>query len=370
MKIIKIGDPKIIMQNPTSKHNYFAWPTVTRLQNGRIAVVASGFRLSHVCPFGKAVISYSDDEGETYTYPAPIIDTRLDDRDAGILAFGESGVMVTSFNNSIEEQKKMAIEPYIDKDESLYRLAYLNTITKEEEEHDLGVTFRTSFDYGKTFGKIHKCPVSSPHGPIELRNGKILWVGWTNFKDYELPYGCISAHTVDPESGKTEYIGRVEDIVIDGEKQLSCEPYAFELEDGTIICHIRVQNYTPPKKRFTIFQTFSHDGGKTWTKPEQIISDFSGAPSHIMRHSSGVLIASYGHRVNPSGIKVMFSYDNGKTWDFDHDVYVTGDIYDLGYPSTVELSDKSLLTVFYACPELCAPAVVWQQKWKFDNEKG
>ena len=87
MKIINIGDTKVIMSNPHSKHNYFAWPTVTRLQNGKIAVVASGYRLRHVCPFGKMVISYSENEGETYTSPAPIIDTPLDDRDGGILAF-------------------------------------------------------------------------------------------------------------------------------------------------------------------------------------------------------------------------------------------------------------------------------------------
>ena len=89
MKIIRIGEPKIIMNNPYSLHNYFGWPTVARLQNGKLAVVASGFRLEHVCPFGKAVISYSEDEGEHYTAPAPVIDTVLDDRDGGILAFGE-----------------------------------------------------------------------------------------------------------------------------------------------------------------------------------------------------------------------------------------------------------------------------------------
>ena len=104
MKIQKIGEPKIIISNPDSYHNYFAWPTVSRLQNGKIAVVASGFRLAHVCPFGKAVISYSENEGESYTVPAPIIDTPLDDRDAGILAFGESNVIVTSFNNKVEFQ--------------------------------------------------------------------------------------------------------------------------------------------------------------------------------------------------------------------------------------------------------------------------
>ena len=84
MKIIKIGNSQIIMNNPDSKHNYFGWPTVAKLQNGKIAVVASGFRSRHICPFGKTVISYSDNNGESYTPPAPVIDTVLGDRDGGI----------------------------------------------------------------------------------------------------------------------------------------------------------------------------------------------------------------------------------------------------------------------------------------------
>ena len=89
MKVELLGTPKIIMDNPDSLHNYFAWPSVVRLQNGKIAAVASGYRLEHLCSFGKACISYSEDEGESFTRPAPVIDTPLDVRDAGIMTFGE-----------------------------------------------------------------------------------------------------------------------------------------------------------------------------------------------------------------------------------------------------------------------------------------
>lgn len=33
MKISKIDDVKIIIDNPYNKHNDFAWPTVVRLQD-------------------------------------------------------------------------------------------------------------------------------------------------------------------------------------------------------------------------------------------------------------------------------------------------------------------------------------------------
>ena len=106
MNIKLIGNPKVIMSNPDSRHGYFAWPTAALLQDGKIAVGASGFRIEHVCPFGKGVLSYSFDGGETYTYPAPVIDTPLDDRDVGICPFGESGVIMTSFNNSADFQRE------------------------------------------------------------------------------------------------------------------------------------------------------------------------------------------------------------------------------------------------------------------------
>ena len=37
MKISLIGTAKTVMDNPLSKHNYFAWPSVARLKNGKVA---------------------------------------------------------------------------------------------------------------------------------------------------------------------------------------------------------------------------------------------------------------------------------------------------------------------------------------------
>lgn len=366
MKIINIGTPEIVMQNPDSHHNYFGWPTAARLQNGKIAVVASGFRMNHLCPFGKLVISYSDDDGKTYTAPAPIMDTPLDDRDAGILPFGESGVIVTSFNHPRASYRswakswaeKMGVTEYVNQ--------YLDMITDEEEAKYLGATFRISNDCGVAFGPIMKSPVTSPHGPCVLSDGSVLWVGRVH------PGGSsdfIKAYKMNAD-GTFELVGAIEDIYVDGEKQLSAEPYTIELDDGRLLCHIRVQNRNKSSvdgTLFTIFQSVSDDLGKTWSKPSQILPDKSGAPSHIIKHSSGMLIATYGRRIVPYGIKAMFSNDNGETWDVDNDVYVNEITTDLGYPSTIELDDGSLLTVFYARPTKESPAVViMQQRWRFE----
>lgn len=362
MRIERIGEPKIIMSNPFSKHNYFGWPTVTRLKNGKIAVVASGFRLQHICPFGKTVISYSDNDGESYTLPAPVIDTSLDDRDGGIIAFGQSGVIVTSFNNSISFQEEKADGTV----QEAYRRSYLAMLNGDDEQRYLGSTFRVSFDNGVTFGKLYKSPITSPHGPITLSDGSILWVGRTfSSKNSMMKKDCVCAYRLFPNDGRMDYLGCINDVYIDGVKQLSCEPATFELTDGTILCQFRVQSPSSPHTVFTTYQATSRDGGKNWSIPQPVLSRCGGAPAHIMRHSSGVLISTYGYRSNPYGIRAMFSVDDGKTWDTDYELYLNEISADLGYPSTVECGDGSLLTVFYARLEKDGPAVIMQQKWRF-----
>ena len=307
MKIEKIGSIKTIISNDFSRHSYFAWPTVALLQDGKISVGASGFRLEHVCPFGKAVISYSFDGGETYTLPAPVIDTPLDDRDAGICAFGESGVIVTSFNNSAEMQRGY-------NQDNKYVQSYLDTLTAEDEEKYLGASFRISRDCGITFGKIHRSPITSPHGPVQLKDGTVLWAG-TRFDDI---FGGVEVHRLDTESGETEFIGK---ITSSDKNVVLNEPHMIELPDGKLICHIRGENAElfdgGDETLFTVFQSVSYDGGKTWSEPAMLLDKTGGAPPHLILLSSGELVSAYGRRKKPYGIMAMVSLDGGESWQTD-----------------------------------------------------
>lgn len=354
MNIELIGKPKKIITNPCSRHGYFAWPTVSLLQDGKIAVGASGFRFEHICPFGKAVISYSFDGGETYTLPAPVIDTPLDDRDAGICPFGEKGVIFTSFNNSADMQRQHNKE-----DE--YVQSYINTITKDDEEKYLGSTFRISHDCGITFGKIFLSPVTSPHGPTQLKDGTVLWAG-TRFDDV---FGGIEVRRLDTESGETELIGK---ITASDKKVVLNEPHLIELPDGRLLIHTRAENAElfsgGDEEFFTVFQSVSEDKGKTWSAPEMLLDETGGAPPHLIQLRSGILLSTYGRRKMPYGIMAMMSVDGGKTWKKDIRIYENLVSDDIGYPSTVELPDGTLLTVFYAKSSENEPCEIMQQKWK------
>ena len=364
MKIIS-KETKVICSNPNNpRHSYFAWPTVARLQNGRLAMTASGFRARHVCPFGKVVMCISEDEGASWTPPMIVMDTPLDDRDAGILPFGENSVMITSFNNTGAMQKKwnhLRDENGNINPRSVYINGYLDTIDwAKAEERYLGSTFILSHDGGKTFGEVKRIPITAPHGPVLTPDGLILYVGRTFSSDDTVQENdCVEAYRVFPD-GTYEKLGEIPNIA---PELLSCEPHAVVLDDGKIIVHIRVQN----KGIFTTYQSESTDGGHTFTNPRQLLADRGGAPAHLLKLRDGTLISVYGYREAPYGIKVMFSFDNGENWDIGHDIYVNGVSSDLGYPASVELENGDILTVFYAKPVQGSPAVIMQTIWNFEK---
>ena len=359
MKIKILEEARVVMSNYGSIHDYFGWPTVKRLRNGRLALGASGYRMEHICPFGKAVLSFSEDEGKTWTIPAPIIDTVLDDRDTGLCPFGESGLIITSFNNTREMQRGW-IDGHINRrteEEKTYVLGYLSLISDEQEQAALGSTYKVSYDNGVTFGPLQISPVTSPHGPIELKDGRVLWVG-TQFYSQE-GHSKVDAYEMDLKGGMVK-IGSIESVELDGKRYDFCEPYTVELSDGTLICHMRT-NY------FSTFQSISTDGGHTWSKAEKLWEDLLGAPVHLMELANGDILGTYGFRNEPYGICAMLSKDKGQSWDIQNHIYINPISADLGYPCTVELKDGSLLTVFYAIEEQGGPCVIMQTRWTLEE---
>ena len=355
MKKIKTEN-RIICENPNSMFNYFGWPSVGRLPNGTLAMVCSGFRLAHVCPFGKGVICYSRDEGKTWTKPAVIIDTPEDDRDCGIVTFGGK-VMVNTFNNGFNTP---VCKEWMGDEHPCYHYhlpvskGYLSQLDLAEvDKKYYGSMFALSDD-GYEFGDVQLCPVQSPHGPCVMEDGKVFFVGSKVGPDGWLP--GLDCYVYDTE-GKGTYLSTIED---NRPAPYYCEPHAIVLEDR-ILVHIRTE------QTFQILQCESFDGGKTFTEPHCLVTH--GSPPHLMRHSSGVLICSYGYRQEPYGQRVMFSYDNGETWETDYILRDDGPDGDLGYPATVELNDGSLLTVYYQKPEGKDNTVIMQSIWRLPERK-
>lgn len=327
--------------------NFQAWPTVAKDENGVLYAVASGFRVRHICPFGKTVMYISRDNGNTWTPPMVINDTFLDDRDAGILYLGNGKLLVTWFTRSAADEyngekhkrllslarptAKAAVEGMVAGYEYL-----------TEEERKIGSYVRLSEDYGVTWGPAVSVPVTAPHGPCQCKDGTLLYLG-----NYHKAVGVPGDNSVQlfrsRDEGKTwQFVCKPKEPDWKGPKEKFCEPHIIELPDGRLLAAVRVQGRGDP---YTMATAFSQDGGETWS--EFVCTDVSGAPPHLMLHSSGALICTYGRRELPYGQRAMVSYDLGETWAEDYILDENMEYLDLGYGSSVELDDGSILSVYY-----------------------
>jgi hypothetical protein len=315
------------------------------MDDGVLVAASSGLRTQHVCPFGKTVLNVSRDDGRTWSPPQVIQDSPIDDRDAGVVDLGGRNLLVTWFRS---DTRKYGVPDWLPESE---RKAWQETIEGWADERLgdlLGSWVMLSADAGETWSEPIPVPVSAPHGPIRLRNGELLYLG----KDFRQEAGdkrILAARSRD--GGRNwDIVGTVP--VHPGTDPANYhEPHVVELPSGRLIGMIRVQSHSgkeltvPGIPHFSLMQTASGDGGRTWTTPQPL--GFHGSPPHLLRHASGTLVLTYGYRQAPFGQRVALSRDDGATWDHDWILRDDGPDGDLGYPATVELAGGSLFSVYY-----------------------
>ena len=103
------------------------------------------------------------------------------------------------------------------------------------------------------------------------------------------------------------------------------------------------------RDRGFLYQAASTDRGLTWSAPRN--TGMWGYPAHILTLPDGRLLATYGVRRAPMGIRATLSRDGGQTWATNETAVLRadgrGNGSDLGYPITVPVEDGVLLTVYY-----------------------
>ncbi len=360
---IKLLDTRVISQQP---EYYCGWPTVARRANGELWVSWSGGREAHVCPFGQVVAMTSTDSGATWTYPRVLLDSATDDRDSGVLETAKGTLLVTTFTS-------LAYEPLLANQTAMTELSAAGwqkgqmkpeqlaawkaahaRLSDADRKAELGQWLIRSTDGGKTWSTRLPTIVNSPHGPIQLRDGRLLYAGkelWTGDKRIG-----VSESTDDGATWK--WLSEIPTRSGDAAKEYH-ELHAVEAANGTLIAQIR--NHNAANKGETL-QSESADSGKTWSEPHSI--GVWGLPSHLLRLRDDRLLMTYGHRRKPFGNQARLSTDHGKTWG--EALLISGDGIggDLGYPSTVELADGTLLSVWYERMKESDKAVLRQARWR------
>ena len=368
---IKVESLTVISQQP---EYYCGWPTVTRRKNGELLLVYSGGRQWHVCPFGRLEMMRSKDNGQTWSWPRVLMDGPIDDRDGGVLETSKGSILVTSYTDpEWEDYLHLAKTPKLYAKSKMSKWEGAPTpeswtpenmerwqgaadrISPERRKKELGVWMLRSTDGGVTFSARYDSLVNSPHGPIQLSDGRLLYAGKEFWSDNDRIGVCEST-----DDGQT-WRWLAEIPTRDGDDRRKYEElHAVEAADGRIIVHIRNHNHG-----YRIRQTESTDGGKTWSVPHS--TGVHGLPPHLLRLKDDRLLVTYGYRLPPEGNRVSISENHGRDWsepfDLHHDT-VSGD---LGYPSSVQLDDGSLITVWYETMKGSKRAVLRQARWSLES---
>ena len=161
-----------------------------------------------------------------------------------------------------------------------------------------------STDGGLTWSPPIDTLVNSPHGPIQLSDGRLLYAGKDLWRE-----GTRVGVSESRDDGQTwHYLADIAPREGDKHDEYH-ELHAVETSDKRIIVQIRNHNKT--NERETL-QCESTDGGKTWSTPKSI--GVWGLPSHLLKLRDGRLLMTYGHRRKPLGNQARVSTDQGRTW--------------------------------------------------------
>ncbi len=328
---MSLGNIEVRTVAKSTDAEYYAFPSVCRLKNGDLLCVFYN-GTAHVCPDSKVALVRSTDEGKTWSKPVTIIDTRMDDRDPSIMQTREGRILVSFFTRDS------------------------GTTGSAKETNKVLVS--ASEDGGKTFGAPKHIDVgwhweATSDEILELKDGTLL-----------CPiYGAMAGDKTwragvafSRDGGRTWNKEPVATVAYDGVIRYE-EPALLQLPDGTILCELRTTNADG-----YIYESKSTDGGKTWTKPRKL--DLLGQASGLLYHSSGTIFHAYRERSSAGqtlGVAGVFCKP-GEEWNAEKQFSILKIGGDVAYPSSVELEDHSILTVYYTREHRAIEAAVFSPK--------
>jgi hypothetical protein len=306
---------------------YIGWPTIARTSGGELIVTFSGDRDAHVCPWGKTQMVRSGDNGLTWSEVLTINNTPMDDRDSGVIQTGKGSLLVSWFTSDYFERGNWMRDSY---------RQHAAKLGPEIRKQWLGAWVRRSEDEGKSWGPPTRTTACAPHGPIPMADGRLIFVGTGGGPG---PSERIVVEESADDGVTWQRIGNVPSPA----SFHADEPHVVECGDGRLVALFR--NEHPDFSQRFLGQSESGDGGRTWSLIR--LTQMWGYPPHLSRLKDGRLLAVYGHRRAPFGHRACLSRDHGRTWDPEIVLVDDAPDGDLSYPSSAQLEDGTILTVYY-----------------------
>jgi len=160
------------------------------------------------------------------------------------------------------------------------------------------------------------------------------------------PFGSPEAHrnahpvVLESSDGGRSWV-RAGEIANPGNGVRVGETGLYAASDGRLIAFMR------SARSGSLFTSESVDAGRTWSPPRR--RDIFGHPFHPLPLDDGLIFLAYGHRREPFGIRarVLREEDLSPVDGGEIVLRDDGGNQDIGYPWSVRLDDRRVLTVYY-----------------------
>ena len=146
------------------------------------------------------------------------------------------------------------------------------------------------------------------------------------------------------------------------------EPGMTRLRDGRLVCLMRTSH--KPNRQDNMWWVHSEDDGITWSPPKR--TPLWGYPADLLQLADGRVLAVYGYRKEPWGVRGCVSED-GVSWDIKNeftireggvpkpssgmgartlqDTLIYAQYWHIGYPTVIQLPDGTIVAAYHEYSE-------------------
>jgi sialidase-1 len=351
-------------------NSYLSFPHISRLNSGRLVVVyrkagvmsakaALEGLTTHHDPDSSIFIIYSEDEGVSWSRPRKIYKSQYGVNDPALTVL-QDGTCLLRF--VLLEIQKVSAKINL----------HNRPIFSHRVEHGLVATVignmvLSSSNEGESWSELG---ISDPPGIVG---------GCSRDPILEMPDGSLlmSLYTGSPRRTEISWVIRSFDkgktwhnpvmIMSDPNGDVSqqqginySETSLFHFGNGKLMALTRAdETFFTKAGEFVqvggigeLRASWSHDCGLSWTFPAK--TGIFGTPGSLIKLNDGRMLATYGYRAPPYGVRCCFSIDQGNSWDVKNELIIRDDAptWDCGYPFSIEISPAKILTVYYIADEL------------------
>jgi hypothetical protein len=337
------GERVIVTQDPI-KHLHPA--NVTAMADGEL-VVTMREGTDHLAREGRMMLVRSKDGGRTWGNREVMFDLGKQDHRASPIVELPNGEWVTT-----DYRAGVTGGVYDDRD-----------IVKGLETLVGASLFPAwSTDRGRSW-TMGKEPLVVPGSPskffeierhmIRLPSGRLIVAGGCMASsDYKF-FDGVALFSSDDNGRSWSFLAKMP-----GDKRIDPEPSILRTKSGKIILLVRtLPGCRMPGDRVPHdwstsgchLQTESLDEGKTWSPYRESGLSSIQTPPHLLQLQDGRILATHAARAYPGSIYVTTTSDEGRTWNTAGTKILANDFdnFDNSYPTTCQLKDGSLFTVWY-----------------------